>query len=207
MLAESNVRRGFLETYEVDLLVRALPEYLQGMVRFAYLTGWRLSEITGLRWEDVDLYNEAILVETSKNAQGRVLALRGELRTILQHQAQDATEWVFQLERRPVGDFRKAWRTACKAAGIPGKRFHDLRRSGVRNLVRAGVDASVVMSISGHKTRSVFDRYNVTSMDDIRGAVDQLGKYLDTVRVSGKNYGERTPESLVPRGSRQRKGT
>ena len=79
MLAESNVRRGFLEVYEVDLLVRALPEYPQGMVRFAYLTGWRLSEITGLRWEDVDLYNNAILLETSKNAQGRVLALRGEL--------------------------------------------------------------------------------------------------------------------------------
>jgi integrase len=140
MLAESNVRRGFLEVYDVDLVVRALPDYLQGMVRFAYLTGWRLSEITGLRWEDVDLYNDAIVLPTSKNSRGRVLSLTGELREIIHQQAQDASEWVFHREGRPVGDFRKAWRTACRAAGVPGKRFHDFRRSAVRNLVRAGVD-------------------------------------------------------------------
>jgi hypothetical protein len=63
------------------------------------------------------------------------------------------------------------------------------------------------MDITGHKTRSIFDRYNITSMDDIRGVVDQLGKYLDTVRVSGMNQRSEHQESLVPRGSRKQKGT
>jgi integrase len=75
---------------------------------------------------------------------------------------------------QPITSFIKAFKPACCKAGCPGRLPHDMRRSAVGNLVRAGVPQSVAMKLTGHKTDSVFRRYDFVSPDDLRVAVERL---------------------------------
>jgi integrase len=92
---------------------------------------------------------------------------------------------------QPWAELRRPFRKAVRTAGLHGLWFHDLRRSFVTHARKAGIPESVVMRMSGHKTRAVFDRYNVVDESDLRLAARTLenhGPVLDTVAVSeGKN--------------------
>ena len=188
MLPEHNVRRGFFEVHEFDIVVRNLPDYLQDLVRFAFLTGWRQSEVTGLQWESIDLERCTVVLPYTKNKDRRFLPLEGELWEIIERRRAERglVPWVFHRYGQRIRAFRNAWATACTAAGLPGRHFHDFRRSAVRNLTRAGVPEKVAMDMTGHKTRSVFDRYDITSEDDLRKAGQKVQGYIDSMRVQGQ---------------------
>jgi integrase len=132
----------------------------------------------------VDLQADVVRLrpELSKNREGRILPLSTPLRAVMERRMEARTlesPRVFHLKGRPIGDWRRAWATACNKAGLPGKLFHDLRRTAVRNLIRAGVPERVAMSITGHKTRSIFDRYHIVNEVDTREATNRLAAYLD----------------------------
>jgi integrase len=175
MLEENNARQGFLDHAGFLSLREVLPAYLKDPVTFLYHSGWRVSEMRALEWRDVDLSGKVVRLrpEISKNKDGRLLPLEGELVAVFAR-AKDLRRldcpYVFHADGQKIGDFKKAWKTACKKAGIEGTLVHDLRRTAVRNMVRAGVRERVAMVLTGHKTRSIFDRYNIVSEADLHEA-------------------------------------
>ncbi len=168
-----------------------MPALLKDPVTFLYLSGWRVSEMRTLEWRDVDLPGRepCLRPEVSKNKDGRPLPLRGELLEVFERAREKRRPdcpFVFHDGGEPIGDFRKAWKTACKKAGISGIIVHDLRRTAVRNMVRAGIPERVAMELSGHKTRRIFDRYNIVSNEDLAAVSERLQGHLKGQSISSK---------------------
>jgi integrase len=185
-----NVREGFMEPAEFEFVATALPSYLVDPARYAYVAGWRKGEVSSLEWSDLTLERRdgeivggviRLRRAHSKTGRPRVLVLTGDLLAIIIRRAAERRldcPLVFHRDGLPIGDFRKAWRRACATAGVESRRFHDMRRSAVRNLVRAGVPERVAMEVTGHKTRSVFDRYNIVSEADLAEAATRVSTYI-----------------------------
>lgn len=183
-LEENNARQGFLDHAAFIALRANLVDHLKDAATFLYFSGWRVSEMRSLEWRDVDLGGKIVRLrpELSKNKEARPLPLTGELLDLLErarHNRRLDCPFVFHHDGEAIGDFRKAWRNACKAAKLGKVLVHDLRRTAVRNLVRAGVPERVAMSLSGHKTRSIFDRYNIVSEADLAQATERLQAHLE----------------------------
>jgi len=198
MLEEDNVRTGFFTAGEFLALRDALPDYLRPIVTFAYYTGWRKQEILTLGWNQVDLQGKTVRLAPgqTKNKKGRVIALDGELLEVIQAQSEKRRvvalpgqshtllcPYVFHNNGNPIKDFRSAWKAATGKAGLSGRLFHDLRRTAIKNMVKAGVREKVAMEITGHKTRSVFDRYHIVDEEELREAARKTSEH---VRGEGK---------------------
>lgn len=201
LLEENNIRKGFFEQRQFDAVLAHLPDYVQDFVRFAFMTGWRSSEIKNLQWRHVDFDAGLVRLEVgeTKNDEGRIFPMTSDLRDLLKSRraATDAFSqehgqiipWVFWIKGRRIDNFKRSWKTACKAAGVPGKLLHDFRRTAARNFQRAGIPEGTAMKLLGHKTTSVYRRYNIITEDDLREAAAKLENREPIDKVSDKDKG------------------
>ncbi len=186
-LPEHNARQGFFERADFQAVVLNLRDpHLRDFCEWFYRTGMRPGEIRSLEWAALDreTWTLRLHAKDAKTGYGRVLVLVGELRGIVERRLKARRldcPLIFHRNGKPIGDFRKVWKRACRLVGLEGNIPYDLRRTAVRNMVRAGVDPAVAMKISGHRTRNVFDRYNIISEDDLREAMLKTDVYVDTL--------------------------
>jgi integrase len=186
--------RAFLIPHVEDADVR-------DFIAWGFWTGMRAGEIRQLTWAmfDRETWTLRLHASAAKTAKGRVLVLAGPLRAIVERRLAARRldcPLIFHrfskgLPGQPVKDFRRAWAKACRAVGLPAGRkhgftFHDTRRTAIRNLIRAGVDQAVAMKISGHTTTSTFRRYNITSEEDLRAAVEKVAAYVGKLPAERK---------------------
>jgi integrase len=187
-----NVRRGFVKHSQFDALAREtgrIGVWLRAILECGFVYGFRKSELLRLRVRQLDFVERSIVLDagTTKNGLGRQVRMTDEVFDLLQQCAvgKEPEAFVFTRKHESNGrrtktadghivDLRDVWNTACRAAGCPGVLVHDLRRSAVRNLVRAGVQRQVAKKITGHKTDSVFSRYDILDEKDLIDATRKL---------------------------------
>lgn len=197
LLAEDNIRQGFVVQAEIDRLLQHLPPHIAPAIECAYLTGWRLcSELLSRTRDDViDLDNENahLFLDAfhSKNGKPRRFYFNAipRLREIIESQiaAADALELkigrpvphlFFQPPGGRIRNLRRRWRSATKAAGLEGLIPHDLRRSAVKNLNDAGIPRELAKLFTGHRSDAVYSRYSLESDESLKMAAAKLGAHL-----------------------------
>ncbi len=212
-LTEAPPRAGFFERADFEAVRRTLRPDLQLAVTIAHSYGWRMqSEVLTLGLSQIDLSAGTMRINPggSKTGEGWIVYLSSEIKRMLEEQIERVRTlsrtlgrvipYLFpylpkgRLQGERIRDFRKSWTSACKAVGLCGMLRHDLRRTAARNLIRSGVPEVVSMRITGHRTRAVFDRYNIVSPADLQDAARKMadghnsghsaGPPLDSVTIS-----------------------
>ena len=194
LLREDNTREGFVEPADFDALLAALREREESDVadaaEFAYLTLARRGNVFGALWSWFTLETQhgavtggALRIPGVAMKNGRPLAvpLSGPLFEVIRRRwtiRVAACPYVFHRGGRPIISFAAVWKAATAAVGLSGVLFHDLRRSGARNLRRAGVAEDVIMRLGGWRTRSMFSRYAIVDEQDLADAGEAYARFL-----------------------------
>jgi integrase len=224
-LPERNARQGFFDRADFERVLSYIDDAdVVDFLEWFYLTGMRPNEIRSLTWATYDRETSMLTLPSkdAKTGQPRTLPMRAKLRPIIERRVkarrihhddgrESLAEYIFHRGGQRIGEFRKTWVTACEKAGLadvqgegrtrkvrPLKLVYDLRRTAIRNAVRAGVDPAVVMRISGHRTRAVFDRYNIIDERDLAAAIERTSAYVETLPTSSNVVSLRTEAGRRP---------
>lgn len=194
-MAENPPKRDYITDETFAKIVEKLAEPFRSVALAAYWTACRRGEILAWTWTNLDLAHKIVLIPEAKSGTPRRVPLAqpvwAALTVLAMIRDRDwpASPWVFTMDgSRPLTDnvFRCAWDRACKAAGVGKVRFHGLRHTAITNYRAAGVEEGTIMAMSGHTTRSVFDRYGIQPEERLHDAVSRLEKRIRT------KYGQST---------------
>lgn len=178
-LTEDNVREGFLEDEAYPKLLGELPEDLKFLFVFDYHYGMRKGAALEIQWPWVDLKEGFIRIpqkgRKNRKPKPSLLPIYGDVREYLERQPRTSS-FVFARSGKRIKDFRASWKAACERAGVSGLLFHDLRRTAARNMRRAEIDEALIMRITGHKTTTMFRRYDIRDDRDMGTAGGSLDK-------------------------------
>ncbi len=191
----SDVRTRILSADEFEAIMTHLPSHVKPIFAMGYYCGMRRAEILGLTWDKIDKKKRLIRLEAAdtKDNEPRTIPICCRLYDMIKDIPRGIHhDHVFLYKGQPITDIRASLREACKAANIEYGRFkkngfvfHDLRHTFNTNMRKAGVAESVIMAITGHSTRAMFDRYNTIDVDDALKAVDRLELFLTSGDQSG----------------------
>jgi integrase len=186
----SNARNRVLSRSEYDLIYQNLGNHLKPVFATAYWTGMRKNEILTLTWDRVNLSTNLIYLrsEDTKDKEERWVYIPEPLVKVFSELVPKAKGYVFTFRGKPISDIRTGLKLACNKAGVKyGQRqkggfvFHDLRHTFNTNARKAGVSESVIMKMTGHSTREMFDRYNTVDFKDLSSASNQLSNFLERI--------------------------
>lgn len=187
----TDVRDRVLSKDEYEALFKHSPAHIKPIVATGYYSGMRKGEILNLTWDKLDLKGRTIQLDAAdtKDDEPRTVPICDELAVVLKTVPRAIhDDRVFQYRGKPVTDIRKGIKIGCKGAGIKYGRFekggfvfHDLRHTFNTNMRKAGVQESVIMAITGHSTREMFDRYNTIDAGDKKNAIAQFEAHLQNV--------------------------
>jgi integrase len=208
-----NARQGFFDRADFERVLSHIDDAdVVDYLEWFYRVGMRPKETKSLTWAAYDRETSMLTLpgKDAKTGKARTLPLRAELRAIIERRITARRldcEHIFHRGGQRIGEIRKSWLTACRKAGLAvaherdGKtvyqalrRPYDLRRTAVRNMVRGGVDPAVAMKISGHRTRAVFDRYDIIDGRDVADAIEKTSAYVASLPTVSNVISMRTAE-------------
>lgn len=192
-----NARQDFLDWADFQRVREGLPAAMQDIATFLYLTSWRPGQVVALEWRDVDLKERTVTArsETVKTKQAHCIPLVGGLWEIIERAQKnrrvdcplvfhrDGKPWFLRGGKAP---FRRAWKAACARAGFANHVIYCMRRSGVRNMIGAGLDPMLAMKISGHKTMEMLSRYRIVDVKDRARGLEKMMAHLDEQPTESK---------------------
>lgn len=169
-------RDRWLTREEAERLIRACPDHLAALVRFALATGCRAREITGLEWCRVDLERKTAWLDQTKNGTPRGVPLNADAVAVLQEQIGKHDRVCFTFKGRPIQwqVTNTAWLSALKRAGIEDLRFHDLRHTWASWHRQAGTSCDELKDLGGWKSRAMVDRYAKFATENLREAAARI---------------------------------
>ncbi len=195
MLPKPPSRKRYLSNDEIVGLLDAARdnERLLSITLIGLATGWRKGQILSVRKQDMNYANRVVTLIKSKKDPERTILVSDFVWQILDRLATEAkTEYLFYSEKtgKKLGDFRTAWRTALKVAGIKDFHFHDVRHSFATELLDICGRGLTVQTALGHSDIKTTEIYAHVKDEDLRR---QLNKVSD--RLQSQHYPIFTPSS------------